>query len=141
MVKNNKFLSRSIVQRWKQGWSWLVLLHPNSQSFDSNRRTLKRNKKNALLGSSFFFWFRRNPSPTSQAITIHHLSLFSLLFTSFFTISFCFIRIIASGHSAVNIGKSKVVVFGGLVDKKFLSDMAVYDIGNGTLFLVFSVFH
>nr|KYP35271.1 RING finger protein B [Cajanus cajan] len=33
-----------------------------------------------------------------------------------------------SGHSAVNIGKSKVVVFGGLVDKKFLSDIAVYDI-------------
>ncbi|XP_015941269.1 protein GLUTELIN PRECURSOR ACCUMULATION 3 isoform X1 [Arachis duranensis] len=32
-----------------------------------------------------------------------------------------------SGHSAVNIGKSKVVVFGGLVDKKFLSDIAVYD--------------
>ncbi|XP_057446368.1 protein GLUTELIN PRECURSOR ACCUMULATION 3 isoform X2 [Lotus japonicus] len=33
-----------------------------------------------------------------------------------------------SGHSAVNIGKSKVVVFGGLVDKKFLSDIVVYDI-------------
>ncbi|XP_047173005.1 protein GLUTELIN PRECURSOR ACCUMULATION 3-like [Vigna umbellata] len=33
-----------------------------------------------------------------------------------------------SGHSAVNIGKSKVVMFGGLVDKKFLSDIAVYDI-------------
>ncbi|XP_031268720.1 protein GLUTELIN PRECURSOR ACCUMULATION 3 isoform X3 [Pistacia vera] len=35
-----------------------------------------------------------------------------------------------SGHTAVNIGKSKVVVFGGLVDKKFLSDIAVYDIDN-----------
>lgn len=34
-----------------------------------------------------------------------------------------------SGHTAVNIGKSKVVVFGGLVDKKFLSDIVVYDIG------------
>ncbi|KAJ7974939.1 Kelch repeat-containing protein [Quillaja saponaria] len=33
-----------------------------------------------------------------------------------------------SGHSAVNIGKSKIVVFGGLVDKKFLSDLVVYDI-------------
>ncbi|GAY52676.1 hypothetical protein CUMW_143730 [Citrus unshiu] len=33
-----------------------------------------------------------------------------------------------SGHSAVNIGKSKVVVFGGLVDKRFLSDVVVYDI-------------
>ncbi|KAH9704425.1 Galactose oxidase/kelch repeat superfamily protein [Citrus sinensis] len=35
---------------------------------------------------------------------------------------------ILSGHSAVNIGKSKVVVFGGLVDKRFLSDVVVYDI-------------
>ncbi|XP_044512351.1 protein GLUTELIN PRECURSOR ACCUMULATION 3 [Mangifera indica] len=35
-----------------------------------------------------------------------------------------------SGHTAVNIGKSKVVVFGGLVDKKFLSDIVVYDIDN-----------
>ncbi|KAE8645964.1 hypothetical protein Csa_023882, partial [Cucumis sativus] len=34
------------------------------------------------------------------------------------------------GHSAVNIGNSKIVVFGGLVDKKFLSDIAVYDIEN-----------
>ncbi|KAL4599640.1 hypothetical protein ACB092_11G140500 [Castanea dentata] len=35
-----------------------------------------------------------------------------------------------SGHTAVNIGKSKVVVFGGLVDKKFLSDIVVYDVDN-----------
>ncbi|KAJ4971631.1 hypothetical protein NE237_004730 [Protea cynaroides] len=35
-----------------------------------------------------------------------------------------------SGHTAVNVGKSKVVVFGGLVDKKFLSDIAVYDAEN-----------
>lgn len=35
-----------------------------------------------------------------------------------------------SGHTAVNIGKSKVVVFGGLVDKKFLSDVVVYDTDN-----------
>jgi hypothetical protein len=35
-----------------------------------------------------------------------------------------------SGHSTVNIGKSKVVVFGGLVDKKFLTDILVYDIGR-----------
>ncbi|PON56333.1 BTB-kelch protein [Parasponia andersonii] len=33
-----------------------------------------------------------------------------------------------SGHTAVSIGKSKVVVFGGLFDKKFLSDIVVYDI-------------
>ncbi|XP_024030394.1 actin-fragmin kinase isoform X2 [Morus notabilis] len=33
-----------------------------------------------------------------------------------------------SGHTAVNIGKSKVVVFGGFFDKKFLSDIVVYDI-------------
>ncbi|CAH9065746.1 unnamed protein product [Cuscuta europaea] len=35
-----------------------------------------------------------------------------------------------SGHTAVNIGNSKVVVFGGLADKTFLSDIAVYDIEN-----------
>ncbi|GMP22348.1 hypothetical protein CsSME_00000406 [Camellia sinensis var. sinensis] len=35
-----------------------------------------------------------------------------------------------SGHTAVNIGKSKIVVFGGLVDKKFLSDITVYDTDN-----------
>ncbi|KAL3520858.1 hypothetical protein ACH5RR_019007 [Cinchona calisaya] len=35
-----------------------------------------------------------------------------------------------SGHTAVNIGKSKVVVFGGLVNKKFLNDIIVYDIEN-----------
>ncbi|XP_010527732.1 PREDICTED: rab9 effector protein with kelch motifs [Tarenaya hassleriana] len=35
-----------------------------------------------------------------------------------------------SGHTAVNVGKSMVVVFGGLVDKKFLSDIVVYDIDN-----------
>ncbi|KAH7853509.1 hypothetical protein Vadar_003393 [Vaccinium darrowii] len=35
-----------------------------------------------------------------------------------------------SGHTAVNIGKSKIVVFGGLLDKKFLRDITVYDIEN-----------
>ncbi|KAA3461870.1 tip elongation aberrant protein 1 [Gossypium australe] len=35
-----------------------------------------------------------------------------------------------SGHTAVPIGKSKIVVFGGLLDKKFLSDITVYDIEN-----------
>ncbi|XP_076943956.1 protein GLUTELIN PRECURSOR ACCUMULATION 3-like isoform X2 [Bidens hawaiensis] len=35
-----------------------------------------------------------------------------------------------SGHTAVNVGKSKIVVFGGLVDKKFLNDVSVYDIDN-----------
>ncbi|KAL5735137.1 hypothetical protein ACOSP7_032998 [Xanthoceras sorbifolium] len=35
-----------------------------------------------------------------------------------------------SGHTAVNIGKSKIVVFGGLVDKRFLGDVVVYDIDN-----------
>ncbi|CBI40235.3 unnamed protein product, partial [Vitis vinifera] len=34
------------------------------------------------------------------------------------------------GHTAVNIGKSKIVVFGGLVDKRFISDLCVYDIEN-----------
>ncbi|PQQ16690.1 tip elongation aberrant protein 1 [Prunus yedoensis var. nudiflora] len=35
-----------------------------------------------------------------------------------------------SGHTAVIIGGSKVVVFGGLLEKKFLSDIVVYDIDN-----------
>ncbi|CAO2833241.1 unnamed protein product [Amaranthus hypochondriacus] len=35
-----------------------------------------------------------------------------------------------SGHSAVNIGKSKIVIFGGLVDKRFLNDIFVYDAEN-----------
>jgi hypothetical protein len=35
-----------------------------------------------------------------------------------------------SGHTAVSIGKSKVVVFGGFADKRFLSDVSVYDVGN-----------
>ncbi|CAN8316638.1 unnamed protein product [Cochlearia groenlandica] len=35
-----------------------------------------------------------------------------------------------SGHTAVNVGKSMVVVFGGLVDKKFLNDIIVYDTEN-----------
>lgn len=39
-----------------------------------------------------------------------------------------------SGHTAVVIGKSKVVMFGGLVDKKFLSDIVVYDIENKVWF-------
>ena len=42
---------------------------------------------------------------------------------------------ILSGHTAVNIGKSKVVVFGGLVDKKFLSDIVVYDVGTIFFFI------
>lgn len=39
-----------------------------------------------------------------------------------------------SGHTAVNVGKSKIVLFGGLVDKKFLNDVIVYDIGTVSLF-------
>ncbi|KAG5239592.1 Kelch repeat-containing family protein [Salix suchowensis] len=35
-----------------------------------------------------------------------------------------------SGHTAVIVGKSKLVVFGGLADKKFLSDITVYDLEN-----------
>ncbi|KAJ4850458.1 G protein alpha subunit [Turnera subulata] len=35
-----------------------------------------------------------------------------------------------SGHTAVLIGKSKVIVFGGLVEKRFLNDIAVYDLDN-----------
>ncbi|XP_047975792.1 protein GLUTELIN PRECURSOR ACCUMULATION 3 isoform X1 [Salvia hispanica] len=39
-----------------------------------------------------------------------------------------------SGHTAVNIGNSKVIFFGGLVDKKFLNDVTVYDIDNDLWF-------
>ena len=35
-----------------------------------------------------------------------------------------------SGHTAVNIEKFKIVVFGGLVDKQFISDLCVYDFEN-----------
>lgn len=36
-----------------------------------------------------------------------------------------------SGHTAVNVGKSKVVVFGGFADRRFLVDISVYDVDNG----------
>lgn len=39
-----------------------------------------------------------------------------------------------SGHSVVKVGKSYVLVFGGLVDKKFLNDLTVYDIENKVWF-------
>lgn len=35
-----------------------------------------------------------------------------------------------SGHTSVLVGKSKVVVFGGFADKKFIDDVAVYDVEN-----------
>ncbi|XP_078169971.1 protein GLUTELIN PRECURSOR ACCUMULATION 3-like isoform X2 [Carex rostrata] len=35
-----------------------------------------------------------------------------------------------SGHTAVQVGKSKLVVFGGFADKRFLADIAIYDIEN-----------
>ncbi|RZC76869.1 hypothetical protein C5167_000997 [Papaver somniferum] len=31
------------------------------------------------------------------------------------------------GHTAINVGKSKVVIFGGLLDKRFLTDLTVLD--------------
>ncbi|KAK9122729.1 hypothetical protein Sjap_012331 [Stephania japonica] len=39
-------------------------------------------------------------------------------------------RLARGGHTAVNVGKSKVVIFGGLVDKQFLGDLTVYDAEN-----------
>eukprot|EP00249_Psilotum_nudum_P018031 c26606_g1_i1 orf=196-1587(+) len=39
-----------------------------------------------------------------------------------------------SGHSAVKVGRSFVLVFGGLVEKKFLNDLTVYDIDNKVWF-------
>ncbi|XP_077230077.1 galactose oxidase/kelch repeat superfamily protein [Tasmannia lanceolata] len=35
-----------------------------------------------------------------------------------------------SGHTSVNVGKSMIVIFGGLVEKKFLNDICVYDTEN-----------
>ncbi|ONM02975.1 Galactose oxidase/kelch repeat superfamily protein [Zea mays] len=35
-----------------------------------------------------------------------------------------------SGHTVVIIGKSKVVVFGGFLDKRFLADVSLYDVEN-----------
>lgn len=35
----------------------------------------------------------------------------------------------------MKVGKSKVVVFGGFADKRFLVDIAVYDIGTHKLSL------
>lgn len=42
---------------------------------------------------------------------------------------------INSGHTAVNIGNSKIVIFGGLLDKRFLGDVVVYDTGTIFFFL------
>ncbi|XP_020597735.1 tip elongation aberrant protein 1 isoform X2 [Phalaenopsis equestris] len=39
-----------------------------------------------------------------------------------------------SGHTAVNVGKSKVVVFGGFADRRFLVDIFVFDVDNGIWF-------
>lgn len=35
-----------------------------------------------------------------------------------------------SGHTAVNVSKSKAVVFGGFADRRFLDDVSVFDIEN-----------
>ncbi|ERN13146.1 tip elongation aberrant protein 1 [Amborella trichopoda] len=35
-----------------------------------------------------------------------------------------------SGHTAVNVGKSMIVVFGGFAEKKFINDISVYDTEN-----------
>ncbi|KAL5710739.1 G protein alpha subunit [Ranunculus cassubicifolius] len=39
-----------------------------------------------------------------------------------------------SGHTSVNVGKSKVIIFGGLVDKRFLNDISVFDTENNLWF-------
>lgn len=40
-----------------------------------------------------------------------------------------------SAHTAVNVGTSMVIVFGGLVDKKFLNDVCVFDIEKKSWFI------
>ncbi|KAK8914100.1 hypothetical protein KSP39_PZI023891 [Platanthera zijinensis] len=39
-----------------------------------------------------------------------------------------------SGHTAVTVGKSKVVVFGGFADRRFIDGISVYDVENGIWF-------
>lgn len=39
-----------------------------------------------------------------------------------------------SGHTAVTVGKSKVVVYGGFADRRFIDGISVYDVENGIWF-------
>lgn len=98
--------------------------------FDHRGSVRRRKPHNALLGSSFFVWFRGHSPPTSQALTLS--SCFSICVCISFKILSLSVVVIGrlSGHTAVNVGKSKVVVFGGLFDKRFLSDIMVYDVGT-----------
>lgn len=80
------------------------------------------------------YWVRASSSDFSGTLPQprrYYLFLFSVNFNGYI-IKFFFFLIdlpITSGHTAVGIGKSKVVIFGGLVEKRFLRDIVVYDIG------------
>lgn len=114
---------------------WTKSVSEDTQkAIETHTHTRERRQKNALLGSSFFFRFRWHSSPTSQALSLS-LSVFDILYYSPRLLLDRLFWDILSGHTAVNIGKSKVVVFGGLVDKKFLSDIVVYDVGTIFFFI------
>uniref|UniRef100_A0A0D3BRJ3 Rx N-terminal domain-containing protein n=1 Tax=Brassica oleracea var. oleracea TaxID=109376 RepID=A0A0D3BRJ3_BRAOL len=105
-TKQERESFRSLQICFSLGRSLLVEANPKRGDpcvSDINRQTY------ASLGSSFLFRFHRSSS-AAQELMIFYSSI--------------------SGHTAVNVGKSMVVVFGGLVDKKFLNDIIVYDIEN-----------
>ena len=96
-------------------------------SEDTHTHSKRRQKLHYWVRASSAYFGGTPPQPRRHS---HKLSL-SLCFWLFWDI--------LSGHTVVNIGKSKVLVFGGLVDKKFLSDVVVYDVG--TIFVVVSHFY
>lgn len=114
-------------------WSLALSLREKSD-LPSRRSLCMWDKEDVLLDSSFFLRFQRLPASASQVLLSLALSCFSepgqLLKTDHVLsiddnqLSFC------SGHTAVNIGKSKVIVFGGIIDKRFLNDIFMYDIGR-----------
>ena len=101
----------------------------------THKKPSKHTRTHEREDKKMHYWVRASSSDfggTPPQPRRHSLSL------SVFDILYYFPRLlldrlfwdILSGHTAVNIGKSKVVVFGGLVDKKFLSDIVVYDVGT-----------
>lgn len=129
---------------------------PESLDISLKWRTTFRTGKNKILlladEEKMHYWVRASssdfagtlPQPRRQASLsfVCCILTFQIFYLNFFSLW------ILSGHTAVNIGKSKVIVFGGLLEKKFLSDIVVYDIGTSLhtvfltfCFLIFIMFH
>ncbi|CAK7325303.1 unnamed protein product [Dovyalis caffra] len=68
---------------------------------------VESNRKSRAEGKKMHYWIRASPSDFSGPLPLPR-----------------------SGHTAVLVGKSKLVVFGGLLDKKFVSEITVYDLEN-----------